>query len=210
MAIYGIRVVAALNQLGIQTASFIAVPGAAGLAIGLALQGSLVNFAAGVLTILFKPFKRGESIEGSGTAGTVEEIQIFTSQLASPENKSIIVPNAKMLGDNIVNCSSKGTRRVDLSFGPGYGDDIDPARKVIRGIVEAHDRVLKELAPLIVVSELAGGSVTLAVRAWTKIEDYWGFYFETVKSVKKAFDNKGISIPFPQRDVHLIERRTEA
>jgi small conductance mechanosensitive channel len=207
VALLAFVIIAALNQLGIQTASFIAVLATAGLAIGLALQGSLSNFAAGVLMIIFKPFKVGDYIEGGGTAGTVEEIQIFTTQLKSPDNKTIIVPNAKMLGDNITNYTVKGTRRVELVFGIGYDDDIDKARRVIEDIIAQDDRVMKDPAPAVVVAELANSSVNLKVRVWTTADDYWGFYFDTTETVKKQFDAEGISIPFPQRDIHIYEHK---
>ncbi len=200
-------VIAALNQLGIQTASFIAVVGAAGLAIGLALQGSLGNFAAGVLMIIFKPFKVGDFIEGGGVAGTVEKIEIFTTQLKTPDNKTIIIPNAKLTGDNITNFNVKGTRRVDFVFGISYGDDIDKARGIIKEIIDQDERVMKEPEPAIVVSELADSSVNLTVRAWTSAADYWSFYFDTIENVKKQFDAQGVSIPFPQRDVHIYEHK---
>ena len=200
-------VIAALNQLGIQTASFIAVVGAAGLAIGLALQGSLANFAAGVLMIIFKPFKADDFIEGAGVAGTVEKIQIFTTQLKTPDNKTIIVPNSKLLGDNITNFTMKGTRRVDFVFGIGYDDDIDKARQVIEGIINTDERVLKDPAPMVAVSELADSSVNFVARAWTAAGDYWSFYFDTTEKVKKQFDAEGITIPFPQRDVHVYEHK---
>ena len=195
-------VIAAINKLGIQTTSFIAIIGAAGLAIGLALQGSLANFAAGVLMIIFRPFKVGDLIEGGGTAGTVEEIQIFATQLKSADNKTIIVPNSKILGGNIVNYSTKETRRVDMTFGIGYEDDIDKSRSVIQGIINKDERVLKDPAPLVVVSELADSSVNFTVRVWTKSADYWGVFFDTTEAVKKQFDAEEISIPFPQQDVH--------
>ena len=195
-------IVAAINKLGIQTTSFIAIIGAAGLAIGLALQGSLANFAAGVLMIIFRPIKVGDFIEGGGTTGTVEEIQIFTTQLKSADNKTIIVPNSKMLGGNIVNYSTKETRRVDMTFGIGYEDDIDKSRSVIQGIINKDERVLKDPAPLVVVSELADSSVNFTVRVWTKSGDYWGVFFDTTEAVKKQFDAEEISIPFPQQDVH--------
>jgi small conductance mechanosensitive channel len=207
IALLAIVIIAALNQLGIQTASFIAVLGAAGLAIGLALQGSLGNFAAGVLMIIFKPFKVGDYIEGAGTAGTVEEIQIFTTQLKTPDNKTVIVPNAKMTGDNIINYTVKGTRRVDFVFGIGYDDDIDKARSIIKEILDQDERVLKDQEPMIVVSELGDSSVNFTVRAWTTLADYWPFYFETTEKVKKQFDAQGVSIPFPQRDVHVYEHK---
>lgn len=200
-------IVAAMGQLGIQTASFVAILAAAGLAIGLALQGSLSNFAAGVLMIIFKPFKVGDFIEGGGVAGVVEEIQIFTTQLKTPDNKQVIVPNAQMTGGNIVNYSSKGTRRVDLVAGIGYGDDIDKARGVLQGILDAEERILKDPAPTIAVSELGDSSVNFVVRPWTTVEDYWGVYFSLTEAIKKQFDANGISIPFPQRDVHLYEHK---
>ncbi len=207
IALLAFVIIAALNQLGIQTTSFIAILGAAGLAIGLALQGSLGNFAAGVLMIIFKPFKVGDFIEGAGTAGTVEEIQIFTTQLKTPDNKTIIVPNAKMTGDNITNYTVKGTRRVDFVFGIGYDDDIDKARDVIEGIIAEDGRVLKDQAPMVALSELADSSVNFVARAWTSADDYWGFYFDTTEKVKKQFDAAGISIPYPQRDVHVYEHK---
>ncbi len=207
IALLAFVIIAAINQLGIQTTSLIAILGAAGLAIGLALQGSLGNFAAGVLMIIFKTFKVGDFIEGAGVAGTVEGIQIFTTQLVTPDNKTIIVPNAKMTGDNITNYSAKGTRRVELVFGTGYGDDIDKARQVIEGVISQDDRVLEDPAPAVLVSELADSSVNFKVRVWTSADDYWGFYFDTTEKVKKQFDAEGISIPFPQRDVHMYEHK---
>jgi small conductance mechanosensitive channel len=207
VALLAFIVIAALNQLGIQTASFIAVVGAAGLAIGLALQGSLGNFAAGVLMIIFKPFKVGDFIDGGGVAGIVEKIEIFTTQLKTPDNKTVIIPNAKLTGDNITNFNVKGTRRVDFVFGISYGDDIDQARGIIKEIIDQDERVMKEPEPAIVVSELADSSVNLTVRAWTSAADYWSFYFDTIESVKKQFDAQGVSIPFPQRDVHIYEHK---
>jgi small conductance mechanosensitive channel len=207
IALLAFVIIAALNQLGIQTTSFIAVIGAAGLAIGLALQGSLGNFAAGVLMIIFKPFKVGDFIEGAGVAGVVEEIQIFNTQLVTPDNKTVIVPNAKMTGDNITNYTTKGTRRVDFVFGIGYEDDIDKARQIIEGIINQDERVLKDPAPMVAVSELADSSVNFTARAWTAAGDYWSFYFDTTEKVKKQFDAEGISIPFPQRDVHVYEHK---
>lgn len=203
-------VLAALAQLGIQTTSFIAVIGAAGLAIGLALQGSLANFAAGFLIIIFRPFKVGDYIEGAGTAGTVEEINILSTQLITPDNKTVIVPNSNMTSANIVNYSTKGTRRVDMVFGISYEDDIDKAKKILQEIIDEDDRVLKEPEPLIALAELGDSSVNFYVRPWTKADDYWSFLFETTEKVKKRFDNEGISIPYPQRDIHLYEHKTEA
>jgi small conductance mechanosensitive channel len=200
-------VLAALSQLGIQTTSFIAVIGAAGLAVGLALQGSLSNFAAGFLLIIFRPFKVGDFIEVAGTAGTVEAIQIFTTQLLTPDNKTIIVPNASLTAGNIVNWSSRGTRRVDMTFGIGYGDDIDKARRIIAEVLEKDARVLKDPTPTIAVSALAESSVDFSVRPWGKVSDYWDIYFDTLETVKKRFDAEGVSIPFPQRDVHVYEHK---
>jgi small conductance mechanosensitive channel len=202
-ALLAFVVLAALGQVGIQTTSFVAVVGAAGLAIGLALQGSLANFAAGFLLIFFRPFKAGDYIEGAGTAGTVESIQIFTTQLQTPDNKRIIIPNAKLTGDNIVNWSATGTRRVDLVFGIGYGDDMDKAKAIIAGVLAEDGRVLQDPKPTIAVAELADSSVKLAVRPWVATVDYWGAYFDITEQVKKRFDAEGITIPFPQRAVHL-------
>ena len=210
VALLAFVIVAALNKLGIQTASFIAVLGAAGLAIGLALQGSLSNFAAGILMIIFRPFKVGDYIEGAGVAGTVESIQIFTTQLKTPDNKTIIIPNAKISGDNIVNYSTKGTRRVDMVFSIGYGDDIDKARQIIMHVITNDERVLKDPEPVVVLSELADSSVNLTTRAWSKSADVWDIFFETTERVKKTFDAQGISIPFPQRDIHIYEQKTDA
>jgi small conductance mechanosensitive channel len=198
-------IIAALNQLGVQTTSFIAIIGAAGLAIGLALQGSLANFAAGVLVIIFRPFKVGDYIEGAGVAGVVEEIQIFTTQLKTPDNKTIIIPNAKITGDNITNYSAKDTRRVDMVLGVGYGDDLKKVREVLEDILAKDDRVLDDPAPTIGVLELGDNSVNFAVRPWVKTEDYWGAYFDVLETVKRRFSEEGISIPYPQRDVHLYE-----
>jgi small conductance mechanosensitive channel len=205
VAVLAFVIVAALSQVGIQTASFIAVVGAAGLAIGLALQGSLSNFAAGVLMAVFRPFKVGDFIEAGGTAGIVEEIQIFTTQLRSPDNKTIIIPNSAILGGNIVNYSTKETRRVDVVAGIGYGDDIDAAKAILREIVEADARILKEPETAIVLTELADSSVNITVRAWVNSADYWGVYSDTLEAIKKRFDAEGINIPFPQRDVHIYQ-----
>lgn len=210
IALLAFVIIASLNQLGIQTTSFIAVIGAAGLAIGLALQGSLANFAAGVLMIIFRPFKAGDYIEGAGVAGTVEEIQIFATQLKTPDNKTIIVPNAKMMGDNITNYSAKDTRRVDMVIGVGYGDDLKKVREILEDILAKDDRFLEDPAPTIGVLELGDNSVNFAVRPWVKKEDYWGAYFDVTETVKRRFDEEGISIPYPQRDVHLYEYKEAA
>ena len=205
-----IVVIAALNQLGIQTTSFIAIIGAAGLAIGLALQGSLANFAAGVLMIIFRPFKVGDYVEGAGAAGTVEEISIFTTVLKSPDNKIIIVPNAKITGDNIVNYSAKDSRRLDLVFGVSYSDDLQKVKKVLYDILKNDDRILKDPAPTVGVLELADSSVNFAVRPWVRTGDYWTLFFDLKEKIKERFDAESISIPFPQQDVHLYEVKREA
>jgi small conductance mechanosensitive channel len=210
VALLVIVVIAALNQLGIQTTSFIAIIGAAGLAVGLALQGSLANFAAGVLMIIFRPFKVGDYVEGGGTAGTVETINIFTTHLISPDNKEIIVPNAKITGDNIVNYSAKDTRRLDLVFGVSYSDDLQKVKNVLLDILKADSRILQNPAPTIGVLELADSSVNLAVRPWVKGSDYWPIFFDLKEKIKERFDAESISIPFPQQDVHLYQLKEEA
>ncbi len=198
-------VIAAINQVGVQTTSFIAVIGAAGLAIGLALQGSLANFAAGFLLILFRPFKVGDYIEGAGVAGSVEEIQVFVTKLKTPDNKEVIIPNAKLTGDNIINYSAKETRRIDLVFGVAYDADLLRVRKIIEEMLSKDTRVLKDPAPTIGVLELADSNVNFAVRPWVKTGDYWDVYFALTEDVKKRFDAEGVGIPFPQRDVHLFQ-----
>jgi len=210
VALIVIVVIAALNQLGIQTTSFIAIIGAAGLAIGLALQGSLANFAAGVLMIIFRPFKVGDYVEGAGAAGTVEEISIFTTVLKSPDNKIIIVPNAKITGDNIVNYSAKDSRRLDLVIGVSYSDDLQKVKEVLYDILKNEDRILKDPAPTIGVLELADSSVNFAVRPWVRTGDYWTLFFDLKEKIKERFDAESISIPFPQQDVHLYEVKQEA
>lgn len=196
-------VIAALGQLGIQTTSFIAVIGAAGLAVGMALQGSLANFAAGVLMIIFKPFRTGNYIECAGTAGTVEEIGIFTMKLKSPDNREIIVPNGKILSDNIINYSAKEMRRVDIVARVSYKDDIDKVRKVLTKILESDNRILKDPVPTIGVLKLGDSSVDFVVRPWVKTADYWNVYFALQENIKKRFDAEGITIPFPQQDLHI-------
>ncbi|MDB2594569.1 mechanosensitive ion channel [Porticoccaceae bacterium] len=196
-------VIASLGQLGIQTASFVAIVGAAGLAVGLALQGSLANFAAGVLILIFRPFKVGDFIEVAGVSGVVQKIQIFTTELHSPDNKKIIVPNGGVISGNITNYSANDTRRVDLVFGVGYGDDINAAKAVLQSVVAAEPKVLEDPAPTIAVVELADNSVNLVCRPWVNTADYWDVYFNITEAAKKALDAQGISIPFPQRDLHL-------
>ncbi|WP_461517329.1 mechanosensitive ion channel family protein [Porticoccus sp.] len=197
--------IAALGQLGIHTASFVAVIGAAGLAVGLALQGSLSNFAAGVLILIFKPFQLGDFVEVAGVAGVVSKILVFTTELNTGDNKRVIIPNGQVMGGTITNFSANDTRRVDLIFGISYGDDIDKAKRLLEEVVNADERVLKDPAPTIAVVELADSSVNFVVRPWVNKADYWGVYFGVTESVKKRFDQEGVSIPFPQTDVHLYQ-----
>ncbi|MDJ0704334.1 MAG: mechanosensitive ion channel [Leptolyngbyaceae cyanobacterium MO_188.B28] len=205
-AVMAFVIIAALNRLGIQTASFVAVLGAAGLAIGLALQGSLANFAAGVLMLVFRPFKVGDVIEGAGVLGIVEEIQLFTTMLKTPDNKLVVIPNGKLGSDNIINYTAKDTRRIDLVFGVSYDADIDRVKQVITDILSQDDRILQDPPPVIGLLELADSSVNFAVRPWTKTSDYWDVYFSIHEALKKRFDTEKISIPFPQRDVHIFQQ----
>ncbi len=196
-------IIAAINQLGIQTASLVAVLAAAGLAVGLALQGSLSNFASGVLIVLFRPYKVGDWIEGAGISGGVEEVQILTTVLKTGDNKRIIVPNGQIMGATITNYSTNDTRRVDLTIGVSYDDDIDKVRRELEALMAADQRILKEPAWTIAVSALADSSVNFAVRPWVKTPDYWGVYFDLTEAIKKRFDEVGISFPFPQQEVHI-------
>jgi len=203
-------ILAAVAQVGVQTTSFIAVLGAAGFAVGLALQGSLGNFAAGVLLLTFRPFRTGDFIEGAGIAGIVEEVQIFTTKLRTGDNKTIIIPNGQLTSGTITNYSAKDERRVDLVYGVGYGDDLDKVKAVIAEELDKDERILKEPAPVIGVLALADSSVNFAVRPWVKSADYWPVLFDLNERIKKRFDAEGISIPFPQRDVHIVEHKKAA
>ncbi|RME98152.1 MAG: mechanosensitive ion channel family protein [Chloroflexi bacterium] len=203
IAVLVVAGLAALERLGVQTTSIIAILGAAGLAVGLALQGSLANFAAGVLILVFKPFTLGNLIEAAGVFGVVEQIQIFNTVLLTPDNKTVIVPNAQITGGSITNYSEKGFLRLDLVFGIGYDDDLLKAKSILEELVHADPRVLKEPAPTVAVLELADSSVNFAVRPFVKVEDYWGVHFDLTEAVKLRFDNEGISIPYPQQDVHM-------
>lgn len=194
---------AALGKLGVQTTSFIAILGAAGLAIGLALKDSLSNLAAGVMVVLFRPYKVGDFVEAGGVSGSVEEVQIFTTVLNTPDNKKVIVPNGQIVSGTITNYSAHATRRVDMVFGCSYEDNVGEVKEVLKGIVDGDSRVLPDPAPLVVVKELADSSVNFAVRVWVNTPDYWGVYFEMTEEVKRRFDEEGISIPYPQRDVHM-------
>jgi len=193
------------SMVGIETTSFIAVLGAAGLAVGLALQGSLANFAGGVLVLMFRPYKVGDFVEAQGVSGTVSEIQIFVTILKTPDNKVVIVPNGAISNGIITNYSMETTRRVDFVFGIGYSDDIGKAKATIERLLREDDRTRAEPEPQIVVSELADSSVNITSRVWVNASDYWGLYFDMTEKVKLTFDKEGISIPFPQRDVHLLQ-----
>ncbi|NDV63535.1 mechanosensitive ion channel [Puniceicoccales bacterium CK1056] len=200
-------IIAAVSQLGIQTTSFVAVLGAAGLAVGFALQGSLSNFASGVLIILFRPFKIGDFVEAGGVTGVIDEIGILVTLMHTPDNKKIIVPNSQVMSGHIVNFNALETRRCDMVFGIGYGDDIDKAKGILMDIIGSDERVLKDPAPTVTLSELADSSVNFNVRPWVNASDFWGVYFDTQEAVKKRFDAEGVSIPFPQRDVHLFQEQ---
>ena len=200
-------VIAALNQLGVQTTSFVAIIGAAGLAIGLALQGSLANFAAGVMLIIFKPFGVGDFIEAGGTMGSVQEIQIFNTVLSHPDNRKIVVPNAQITGGIISNFSAIEKRRIELIFGISYADDMRKAKEVLLKLVTADERVLKDPAPMVAVKELGDSSVNLVCRPWVKPQDYWNVYFDVVEKGKLALEENGMTIPFPQRDVHVFNEK---
>lgn len=199
-------IIAAINQIGVQTTSLIAVMGAAGLAIGLALQGSLSNFAAGVLIVVFRPYRVGDYVEAAGIAGSVMQVQILTTILKTPDNKQIIVPNSQIMGSIITNYSANDLRRVDMVVGVSYSEDLDNVRNAIRELVESDERVLKDPACVIAVSELADSSVNFVVRPWVKTADYWDVKFDLTEAIKKRFDKEGISIPFPQRDVHVYNQ----
>lgn len=196
-------IVAALDQLGVNTTSLIALIGAAGLAVGLALQGSLQNFAAGVMLTIFRPFKAGDYVEAGGTGGTVEAITIFTTTLRTPDNREVIVPNGSIYSGTITNFSARPTRRIDLVFGVSYGDDLKKAKEVIGQILSQDERILDDPEPLIAVAELGDSSVNFYVRPWVNSGDYWAVRFDLTEKIKLAFDENGISIPFPQMDVHV-------
>ena len=195
--------IAAINQLGIETTSIIAVLGAAGLAIGLALQGSLSNFAAGILIVIYRPYKVGDYIEAGNHAGTVKDIQIFSTVLKTPDNKIVVVPNGSIMNGSIVNFSNQDKRRVDIIASCSYEDDIDKVKSVLADILSQDDRILSEPEPRIAVSELADSSVNLIVRPWVKNSDYINVYYSLLEEIKKRFDQEGISIPYPQSDVHI-------
>ena len=200
-------IIAALNQLGIQTASLVAIIGAAGLAIGLALQGSLANFAAGVVLIILKPFKVGDAVEVAGVIGTVQEIRIFNTVLHHADNRRIIVPNAKITSESITNFSANDQRRVDLVFGISYTDNIGTAKDTLMKVIRSHPKVLQDPAPVVAVSELGESSVNLVCRPWVRPADYWTVYFDIVELGKLELEKNGISIPFPQRHLHVYQHQ---
>lgn len=196
-------IISVLGMLGVQMTSFIAILGAAGLAVGMALSGTLQNFAGGVVILLFKPFKVGDFIEAQGFMGVVEKIQIFTTILLTGDKKTVIIPNGPLANGSLVNYSAQPVRRVDLSYGIAYGDSVQKAREIIQKIINEDKRILKDPESFIGLGELADSSVNLTTRVWVKTDDYWGVYFDMNEKVYNAFNEQGISIPFPQMDVHL-------
>lgn len=205
-ALYLFVIIAAVGQLGIETTSFIAALGAAGLAIGLALQGSLANVAAGVMLIIFRQVKVGQFVESGGVSGTVEKVGIFNTTLVTIDNKVIFIPNSKLINDNIINYSEKDTRRIDLVFSISYEDDIDKTKNIIRSLIDADPDILKEPAALIVVGELSDNSVNIFVRPWVNTNKVLDVRFRLTELIKKKFDEENISIPFPQSDVYIHQR----
>ncbi|WP_261882102.1 small-conductance mechanosensitive channel MscS [Vibrio pelagius] len=201
--LFVIVLIAALGRLGVQTASVVAVIGAAGLAVGLALQGSLSNFAAGVLIVAFRPFKSGDYVEIGGVAGSVDSIQIFQTVLTTPDNKMIVVPNGSVIGSPITNYSRHATRRIDLMIGVSYGSDLQKTKELLTRICESDERILKEPGIKVGVHTLADSSVNFVVRPWVKTADYWNVYFDLMQAIKEGLDKEGIEIPFPQMDVHV-------
>ncbi len=196
-------VISVLGMMGIEMTSFVAILAAAGLAVGLALSGTLQNFAGGAMILIFKPFKVGDVVEAQGHIGSVSEIQIFNTILKTPDNKTIIIPNGGLSTGSMVNFSTEAQRRVDWTIGIGYGDDLDKAKQIIKKLCDEDSRILKDPEVFIAVSELADSSVNFAVRAWVNAADYWGVYFEMNEKVYKTFDGEGLNIPYPQMDVHV-------
>ncbi len=195
--------ISVVGMVGVEMTSFIAILGAAGLAVGMALSGTLQNFAGGVMILIFKPFKVGDFIDAQGHTGIVNEIQIFNTILKTPDNKTIIIPNGGLSNSSMTNFSTEPRRRVDFVFGIAYGDDVDKAKKVLLNLINEDERILKDPEPFVAVSELADSSVNLVVRVWAEATNYWGIYFDLQEKVYKTFDKEGLNIPFPQMDVHL-------
>jgi small conductance mechanosensitive channel len=210
MAVLTFAVIAALAKFGIQTTSFVAVLGAAGLAVGLALQGSLANFASGVLLLIFRPIRVGDLVESAGYLGIVSEIGIFVTVMNTLDNQRVIIPNATVTGNVINNVNGNGTRRLDMTAGISYGDSMSKAKGILEKILADHPRVLEDPAPRVAVSELGDSSVNFVVRPWVKAEDYWDVWFDVTQKIKEEFDGQGVSIPFPQRDVHLFQESAAA
>ena len=204
MALLVLVALAAVKQLGVDTASFFAVLGAAGLAIGLALKDSLANFSSGVMLVFFRPFRVGDYVEAGGVAGTVDAISIFNTVMKTPDNRVITVPNSQIYAGTITNFSALATRRIDLVFGISYDDDVMRAKQIMQQVVEADERVLEDPAPTIMMLELADSSVNFAVRPWVIKEDYWAVRGDLLEKIKAELEGNGLSIPYPQRDVHLI------
>ncbi|MEJ2590248.1 MAG: mechanosensitive ion channel [Candidatus Thiodiazotropha sp.] len=204
-ALLAVIILAALEKLGVNTTSALAILGAAGLAVGLALKDSLTSFAAGVMLIIFRPFKLGDFVEAGGVAGVVEEIRIFHTVIKTGDNREVTMPNAQIYGGTIVNYSARETRRIDLVIGIGYGDDIKKARDLIKRVLEADATVLKDPAPTVMLLELGASSVDFAVRPWVKSGDYWTTRAAILEAIKNTFDQEGVSIPYPQQDVHLFK-----
>lgn len=196
---------AAADQLGIQTTSFLAILGAAGLAVGLALKDSLANFASGIMLVLFQPFKVGDAVTAAGVSGTVERIDIFHCIINTWDNQKIIIPNSSITNDLITNINANPTRRIDLVIGISYDDDVQEAKAILQRLVETDERVLADPAPTIALAEFADSSVNLVVRPWVKTEEYWDIRFNLLERIKQAFDERNITIPYPQRDVHLYQ-----
>lgn len=200
-------IISVISMVGVEMTSFVALLAAAGLAVGMALSGTLQNFAGGVMIVLFKPFKVGDFISAQGFSGSVKEIQIFNTILTTPDNKTIILPNGGLSTSAMTNFSTEPRRRVDFTFGIGYSDDIDQTKKTLMGLIAADKRILKDPEPFVAVSELADSSVNFVVRVWAEASDYWGIFFDMTEAVKKSFDKEGISIPFPQTDVHVYQEK---
>ena len=197
-------VIAALSRLGINTTSFLAIVGAAGLAIGMALKDSLSNFAAGVMLILFKPFKIGDVVSAAGITATVEKITIFNTIFCTGDNQLVIVPNSKIISDTITNINARDTRRIDLTVGISYSDDMTRTKEILEGLAREDGRILTDPSPAVAISELADSSVNLVFRPWVRTEDYWGVRSDLIEKIKTSLDAAGISFPFPQQDVHLF------
>lgn len=206
-SLFIVVILTSLNALGINTTSFLAILGAASLAVGLALKDSLSNIGAAVLIIIFRPFKVGDFIDAGGASGTVEGINLFSTIISMSDNKTVIIPNSSIIKSNITNYSKKPTRRLSHTISIGYGDDLKLAKETLLQIMQEDERILSDPAPFVAVSELADSSVDFVFRAWTKREDYWGVYYGTLEKIKLTFDEKGISIPYPQLDVHTTKEK---